>query len=57
MKFTQDLVVTVNVVVVAEGGDDAAEAKFFDVNELPPLAFDHDRIIKDALHTMNHGMR
>jgi len=40
-----------------EGGDDAAEAKFFDVNELPPLAFDHDRIIKDALHTMNHGMR
>ncbi len=40
-----------------EGGDDASEAKFFDVNELPPLAFDHDRIIKDALHTMNHGMR
>ncbi|PKK85351.1 MAG: ADP-ribose pyrophosphatase [Thermoplasmata archaeon HGW-Thermoplasmata-1] len=30
------------------GGDDAAEAKFFDVNELPPLAFDHDKIIRDA---------
>ena len=39
------------------GGDDASEAKFFDVNELPPLAFDHDKIIKDAMHILKHGMR
>ncbi|HEC96325.1 MAG TPA: NUDIX hydrolase [Euryarchaeota archaeon] len=30
------------------GGDDAAEASWFDIDNLPPLAFDHDKIIKDA---------
>ena len=30
------------------GGDDAAEAGWFDMDNLPPLAFDHDKIIKDA---------
>jgi len=39
------------------GGDDASDAKFFDMNELPPLAFDHDKIIKDAMHIIRHGMR
>jgi len=29
-------------------GDDAAEAKFFKVHQLPELAFDHAQIIKDA---------
>ena len=28
-------------------GDDAADAKFFDVNQLPELSFDHDIILKD----------
>ena len=31
------------------GGDDALEAKFFDLNNLPDLSFDHEYIIKDAL--------
>ena len=31
------------------GGDDAAEAKFFDFKSLPSLAFDHDIILKDIL--------
>ena len=33
----------------AKGGDDAADARWFALNELPPLAFDHDEIIKEAL--------
>ena len=30
-------------------GDDAADAKFFDINQLPELSFDHDIIISDIL--------
>lgn len=31
-----------------QGNDDAADAKWFNINELPELAFDHSTIIKDA---------
>lgn len=31
------------------GGDDAARAGWFSLNELPALAFDHDRILQKAL--------
>jgi 8-oxo-dGTP diphosphatase len=31
------------------GADDASEAKFFDLDQLPELAFDHDIIVKDVL--------
>ena len=31
------------------GQDDAAKAKRFPVNALPPLAFDHDEIMADAM--------
>ena len=33
----------------AKGGDDADEAKFFELQSLPELSFDHDKIIKDAI--------
>ncbi len=32
-----------------KGGDDAADAKWFPVNNTPKLAFDHDLILRDAL--------
>lgn len=32
-----------------KGGDDAAFAEWFSIDALPPLAFDHDIIIKDFL--------
>ena len=31
-----------------KGGDDAAAAKWFPLDEVPPLAFDHDRILRMA---------
>ncbi len=35
--------------VVVKASDDAKEAKWFPVNDLPKLAFDHDEIINFAL--------
>jgi len=31
-----------------KGGDDASEARFFKLDSLPKLSFDHDLIIKDV---------
>lgn len=31
-----------------KGGDDAAQARWFTMDEIPPLAFDHDRILRMA---------
>ena len=35
------------------GQDDAAKAQWFSVNSLPPLAFDHEDILKDAIALYN----
>ena len=36
----------------AQAGDDAAEAKWFDIYELPELAFDHAEVMEKALETL-----
>ena len=41
---------------VAKGGDDAAEAQWFSLEGLPELAFDHAKIIRDAMALL-HGMQ
>ena len=35
-----------------KGGDDAADAHWFPIDNIPALAFDHDRILRVALHTL-----
>jgi len=37
------------------GGDDAAEARWFALKDLPELAFDHGKILKEALKRMVSG--
>lgn len=32
-----------------KGGDDAARARWFPIDEIPPLAFDHDEMLRMAL--------
>ncbi len=39
------------------GGDDAARAQWFEQNELPPLAFDHDEVISMAKECLREKLR
>ncbi len=40
---------TLSDMKTVEGGDDAHQAKWFPIGEVPPLAFDHDEILREAL--------
>ncbi len=35
-----------------KGGDDAAKAQWFPIDEVPQLAFDHDKILRDAMRKL-----
>lgn len=39
------------------GGDDAKKAKIFTKGQLPPLVFDHDKIIDDYFRFKRHSAR
>ena len=38
-------------------GDDAEEAKWFDIDELPEVAFDHEVVVKMAIECMDFGRK
>lgn len=38
------------------GSDDAAKAQWFPLNELPPLAFDHDIILSKAIQCLKEDL-
>lgn len=35
-----------------KGGDDAAKAQWFPIDDVPQLAFDHDKILRDAMRKL-----
>lgn len=39
------------------GADDAANAQWFPINKIPPLAFDHQQIFEQALERMSHYLK
>jgi 8-oxo-dGTP diphosphatase len=39
--------------LTANAGDDAAKTRWFDINNLPPLAFDHKEVVQEAVMVMN----
>ena len=47
--ITVAYLVIIDKPVAVIGQDDAAKAKWWSVDELPPLAFDHEEIMQDAI--------
>ena len=39
--------------IIPISGDDAADTKWFEIENLPELAFDHDEVVKMALKMLN----
>ena len=39
-----------------KGADDAIQARWFPIDSIPPLAFDHDKILRIALEEIKKGM-
>lgn len=39
-----------------KASDDAAQARWFPIDSVPPLAFDHDKILRMALEEIKKGM-
>ena len=48
--ITVAYLVIVNHPIAVTGQDDAAKAQWFPIDALPPLAFDHEDIMRDAIN-------
>lgn len=47
---TVSIVYSLNIIKgELKSGDDAADARFFNIKEIPEMSFDHEKIIKDYL--------
>ena len=46
--------VMVDAPIAVTGQDDAAKAQWFPIDALPPLAFDHEDIMRDAITLYNN---
>ena len=55
--ITVAYLVIVDHPIAVTGQDDATKAKWFPVDVLPPLAFDHDEIMKDAINYYKSNFR
>jgi len=42
-----------NKITAARAGDDAADARWFELQNLPPLAFDHKEVVEEAILKLN----
>lgn len=49
-------IVSADLTRQVHAGDDAGDAGWFDVYALPPLAFDHDRIVRYALQRLRYKL-
>lgn len=49
--------VRIDAPVAVMGQDDAAKAEWFPLTALPPLAFDHEEIVRDAALLVKNGFR
>ena len=57
----RDRVITIAFYALAkkssvQGGDDAASAQWFPIDDVPPLAFDHDYILRKTMEKVRHDL-
>ena len=54
--ITVAYLIVVDAPVAVIGQDDAAKAQWFPIDALPPLAFDHEDIMKDAINMIKENI-
>ena len=54
--ITVAYLIVVDAPVAVIGQDDAAKAQWFPIDVLPPLAFDHEDIMKDAINMIKENI-